>query len=121
MKNLDEPDSDQWTRVEYPSLMFDRSCDDYQVAPSAEKLAALIELIKANPTHPRLDEMISRTHDLVQDYRSKHAGSASATPAPAPAPASSDPNVTVTTATQRDMTIVTTHTNAPPSNPSPPN
>jgi len=122
MKNADQPDPDRWTQVDYPSLQFDRGCDDYAITHSMDKLQALIEIIKANPTHPKLEDMIARAHGLVEDYRGQHA---SATPVaqvstPAPAPAPTDPNVTVTTTTQGDMTIVTTHSNAAPTNPVPP-
>jgi hypothetical protein len=116
MKNADATDRDQWDNIEYPSLMFDRDCDDYTIAPDMDKLQALVAIIKANPSHPRLDEMIDRTHKMVEDYRASHS------PAPtnaAPAVAA-DPNVTVTSVQQGDMTVITTHTNSPPANPAPP-
>ena len=121
MKNVDQPSADTWNQVDYPSLEFDRGCDDYTIEPDTEKLQALVEIIKANPSHPKLDDMIARVHQLLDDYRVRHPGQAApAQPATTVAPTPSDPNVTVTTSTQGDMTIITTHTNAPPANPAPP-
>jgi len=115
LRNAVQPDSDKWTIVEYPALMFDRASDDYKGTPSMEKLQVMVDLIKANPKCPTLDDMLSRVHDMVKDYRSRHPGAA--TPQGNTATASSttppvDPNVKVTTTKEGDMTIVTTQTNA---------
>ena len=118
MKNADQSDREQWDNVDNPSLMFERGCDDYAIAPDMDKLQALVAIIKANPSHPGLDDMIARAHLLVQDYKARHGGAPAATNA-APAVAS-DPNVTVTTEQKGDMTIVITHTNSPPVDPAPP-
>ena len=75
-----------------------------------------MNLIKANPTYPQVDDWIARVHQLMDAYQASHGGAAgransrNGTPVPAP------------TATQRDrhqqqqgdMTIITTHTNSAP-------
>jgi len=112
MANADEPDNDKWNQVVYPPLQFDRACDDYSVTPGTEKLEALVNLIKANPTFPKADDWIARVHQLMDDYRTRRGGPAlgAQNPATNAAPAT-DPNVIVTTVQQGDATIITTHTN----------
>jgi hypothetical protein len=117
-----QPDQDKWNQVEAPSFQFDRGCDDYAVTPTMDKLQALHDIIKANPTHPKFDDMISRLHTLVQDYRARHPGAASPqgstdTAAQSTNAPPADPNVKVTTVKEGDMTIITTQTNAPGSTP----
>jgi hypothetical protein len=111
MANADEKDNDHWNQVVYPPLQFDRACDDYAVSPSTEKLEILVNLIKANPTYPKVDDWISRVGQLMTDYRARHGGSAVSTQTPATSPTApaNNPNVTVTQ--QGDMTIITTNTN----------
>ena len=122
LKSANQPDTGKWTQIEYPSLMFKRGCDDYEITHSMDKLQTLLDIIKANPSHPKIDEMISRVHDLAQDYKKRQT--ANTAPAPAATAAdgagSTNANVTVTTATQGDMTIVTTRTNAAPNPNAPP-
>ena len=122
MANADEKDNDKWTQVVYPPLQFDRACDDYAVAPDAEKLEGLVGLIKANPTYPQVDDWIARVHQLMDDYRARHGGKATTEQSPATAPSTpaSSPNVTITTVQQGDMTIITTHTNSAPVTNAPP-
>jgi hypothetical protein len=120
MVNADEKDNDKWNQLVYPPLQFDRACDDYAVAPDTEKLEGLVNLVKANPTHPQVESWIARLQQLMADYRARHGGKAPGAPSPATAPAPStpegNPNVTVTTQQQGDMTIITTHTNSAPVN-----
>jgi hypothetical protein len=123
MANADEKDQDHWQQVVYPPLQFDRACDDYAVTPSTEKLEALVNLIKANPTFPQVDDWITRTHDLMDDYRSGHGGKPAVAQnpgAPGPFTPPPNPNVSVTTQQQGDAVIITTRTNSPPGNPAPP-
>lgn len=132
MENADQPDTNEWNQVEYPSLAFDRGCDDYKIKPSMDKLQTLIAIIKAVPTHPKLEEMISRLHTYVEDFRTHHANGGDGTGGqPAAVATTSDgepstdggsttPKVTVETTQEGDMTVITTRTNAPPSNPTPP-
>jgi len=123
LRNSSEPDAKKWNVVIYPGLMFDRGTDDYAVDPSMEKLQVLVELIKANPACPTVKDMISKTHDLVKDYRKRHPGAATPQTGTATATATTppaDPNVKVTTTTVGDMTIVTTQTNAAPTTQQPP-
>ena len=117
MKNADQPDTDKWNQVEYPGLLFDRDCDDYAISPSIDKLTVLLQIIRSSPNYPKLDDMIARTKKLLDDYKSAHAAPVQTVTAPAP---TTDPNVSVTTTTQGDMTVITTHSNAPPVNPAPP-
>jgi hypothetical protein len=121
MMNADEQDNDKWNQVDYPPLQFDRACDDYTVAPSTEKLEGLVNLIKANPTYPQVDDWITRVHQLLDDYRTRQGGNAPVAQNPATAPTPSTPggtsNVIVTTQQQGDATIIITHTNAAPANP----
>jgi len=115
MRNAIQSDSDKWTIVEYPALMFERASDDYKGTPSMEKLQVLVDLIKANPKCPTLDDMLTKVHDMVKDYRSRHPGAASPqgkTETASSTTAPVDPNVKVTTTKEGDMTIVTTQTNA---------
>jgi len=118
MANADEPDNDKWSQVVYPPLQFDRACDDYAVTPSMEKLENLVNLIKANPTYPKVDDWIAQVHQLMDDYRARRGGAVPTTqnPTTSSAPASST-NVTVTTVQQGDETIITTHTNSAPVSP----
>jgi hypothetical protein len=116
MANADETDNDRWDQVVFPPLQFDRACDAYVIAPDTEKLEGLVNLIKANPTYPQVDDWISRVHGFMDDYRAKHDPKPAAQAAPA-TPA--DPNVIVTTQRDGDATIITTRTNAAP-NPNPP-
>jgi len=123
MLNADEPDNGRWNQSVYPPLQFDRACDDYAIAPSTEKLEALINLVKANPTNPQADDWIARIKTLLADYRAHHGGSANSAQPAATALVTTptkDPNVTVVTEQQGDATIITTHTNTAPANPAPP-
>ena len=124
LRAASQPDQDRWNQVEAPSLQFERGCDDYTISPSIDKLQALHDILKANPTHPKFDEMITKLHTLVVDYRTRHPGAAQqpgATDATATAAstnaAPTDPNVKVTTVKEGDMTIITTQTNAAASTP----
>ena len=123
MANADERDSNRWQEVDYPPLQFERSCDDYAITPSTEKLEALVNLIKANPTFPQVDDWIARVHQMMDDYGASHGGKSTVAQNPI-APGFTPPatsNVVVTTQQQGDATIVTTHTNSPPvNNPAPP-
>ncbi len=117
MANADEKDNDKWNQVVYPPLQFDRACDAYSIAPSTDKLEALVNLVKANPTYPKVDDWISRVSQLMGDYRSHHGGGPASAQNPAgPTPsniAAGGTNVTVTK--EGDMTIITTNTNSAPS------
>jgi hypothetical protein len=119
MASADERDTNKWYQVDYPPLHFERACDDYAVAPGTEKLEALVNLIKENPTNPQADDWISRVGKLLGDYRASHGGGTATPHAPAPAPPApnANPNVTITTEQQGDATIITTHTNSAPVNP----
>ncbi|MCE0523375.1 MAG: hypothetical protein LV480_10750 [Methylacidiphilales bacterium] len=120
MENADEPDTNTWTQVDYPPLQFERACDDYTVSPSTEKLEGLVNLIKAYPTYPKLNDWITRVKRLINDYSVQHGGKSTEAENPAPAPApSGNPNVSVTTVQKGDMTVITTHTNSAPA-PNPP-
>jgi hypothetical protein len=124
MRNSDVTDNDQWNQVIYPPLQFDRASDDYTIAPATEKLEGLVNIIKANPTHPKADDWIARVKSFLESYAASHGG-ARTTSAPAPTPAATNaapanPNVTVTTQQQGDMTIITTHTNSAPAGPTAP-
>jgi hypothetical protein len=114
MANSDEPDNDRWNQVVYPGLVFDRASDAYLMAPSTESLEVLVNMIKENPTGPHADDWISRVQGMVNDYRNSHGLAAPAAAAPA---AGATPGVT--TQQQGDMTIITTHTNAPGTTPPP--
>jgi hypothetical protein len=127
MASSDEKDNDKWNQVVYPPLQFDRACDDYAITLSTEKLEVLVNLIKANPTYPQVDDWIARAHQLMDDYRVRHGGkpTVAQTPATAPAPSApsaptGNPNTTVTTVQQGDATIITTHTNSAPGMNTPP-
>jgi hypothetical protein len=114
MANADEKDNDRWNQVVYPPLQFDRACDDYAITPGTDKLEALVNLLKANPTNPYADEWIAKVGQLMDDYRAKHGGAPVAqTPATNAAP-SGNPAVSVTTQQQGDATIITTHNNSAP-------
>jgi hypothetical protein len=69
---------DKWNNEDLPELQFERACDDYTLAPDTEKLQVLVELIKAHPTHPRIDAWIAKVHDLLQSYKASHPGSSDA-------------------------------------------
>jgi hypothetical protein len=83
MKSIDEPDQDKWTGVEYPALLFEKDSDDFASAPSTEKLQTLVELIKANAKHPKVDDWIAQVHDMMKSYRSQIGATAVAGGAPA--------------------------------------
>jgi hypothetical protein len=120
MEQAEEPDADKWTSTDLPPLQFERACDDYAIRPSAEKLETLVQIIHANPTHPKADEWLQRAKDLLATLRGGKPAGAAATPIPAPAPAAvTNGNVTVSTIQQGDAQIIITHTNATP-NPAPP-
>jgi hypothetical protein len=121
MRNCSEPDAKKWNVIIYPDLMFARGTDDYAVEPTMEKLQVLVELIKANPSCPTVNDMISKTKDLVADYRKRHPRTDTSAPDTTATATSTtaDPNVKVTTTTQGDVTIVTTQTNAATTTPPP--
>lgn len=122
MRQVDEADPDKWVHIEYPSLAFEKGCDDFALSPSTEKLEILVNLLKANPDHPQIEDMTTRTHQMLQDYRARKNGGAPPAVAPAAATTTTSSNgatVTVTTTTSGDATIVTTTTNAPPAAPKP--
>ena len=90
MKNVDQVDRDKWDQVDYPTLEFERGSDDFAIARSTEKLATLVALLKANSTHPQIDDWISRVHQMMQDLRNQKAGKAPSATAAAPATSDSD-------------------------------
>ena len=120
MVNADETDNDRWNQVVYPPLEFDRACDDCTVAPSTEKLEKLVNIIRANPTYPHVDDWIAHAHQMMEDYRMRREGKTTTASNSEVTSSSSDPNVTVTTVHQGDMTIITTHTNSAPITNAPP-
>lgn len=71
-------DQDRWNNEDLPDLQFERTCDDYALSPTTEKLQSLVELIKAHPTHAKIDEWIAKVHDLLQSYKASHPGSSDA-------------------------------------------
>jgi hypothetical protein len=79
MKNADQPDRDRWDQVDYPAFEFDRGCDDFAITPGTEKLQTLVALIKANPSHPQLDDWISRVHGMLQAYKKQRGETEEAT------------------------------------------
>lgn len=118
LRQADVHDQDKWAKNEYPALQFERDSDDFAILPSTEKLEILVNIIKANPTHSKADDWLSRVKTMMEGYRAQKAG-ATASSVPTPSAPSADPNVTVTT--QGDMTIITTtNTNAAPTAPPPP-
>ena len=117
LKQADQSNPDRWKDNDYPPLAFERACDDYAISGSMEKLQAVVQIIKANPNLPKLDDLITRTKGLVADYRTRH-GSANTVANPSTPPPPVDPNVSVHT--EGDMTVITTRsTNAAPVTPSP--
>jgi hypothetical protein len=78
MMNADQSDPEEWTDVDYPALQFQKACDDYAAAQTTDKLQALVTLIKAHPSHPQLDDWISRVHDMIQALQAQRAGAAQA-------------------------------------------
>ena len=73
MKNVDQVDRDKWEEVDYPALEFERGSDDFAMAHNTEKIATLVALLKANSTHPQVDDWIARVHQMVQDLRAQKA------------------------------------------------
>jgi hypothetical protein len=73
---------DRWNNEDLPDLQFERTCDDYALSPNTDKLQSLVELIKAHPTHSKVDEWIAKVHDLLQSYKASHPGSSDAASAP---------------------------------------
>ncbi|HEV3270815.1 MAG TPA: hypothetical protein VGZ93_01405 [Candidatus Methylacidiphilales bacterium] len=122
MANADEPDNDKWNQIDYPPLAFDRACDDYAIAPNAEKLEGLVTFIKTNPANPNADDWIASVRKLLDDYRASHGGPrpAAQNPSPFPSAPSGNPNVSVTTEQQGDAMIIITHTNSAPVTNAPP-
>lgn len=78
MMNADQPDQDQWTSVDYPALQFEKDCDDFNSAPSTEKLETLVGIIKANPDHPMVDQWFKRVQDLLKTFQAQKDGGAPA-------------------------------------------
>jgi hypothetical protein len=99
MKSADQPDRDKWNQIDYPPLEFDRTSDDFAIARTTEKLATLVNILKANPTHPQLDDWIARVHQMVQDLRNQKAGKASS--ASAAGSSSSDVPVSISSNTTK--------------------
>jgi hypothetical protein len=81
---------DRWNNEDLPELQFERGCDDVALSPNTDKLQSLIVLIKAHPTHSKVDEWIAKVHDMLQAYKAAHPGS-SATAASATPPATNAP------------------------------
>jgi hypothetical protein len=92
MKSADESDPDKWNEVELPALQFERASDDFAMMRSTEKLAALVGILKANPTHPQLEDWIARVHQMIKDYRDQKAGKASSASVTPPAQADDSPS-----------------------------
>jgi hypothetical protein len=76
---------DKWNNEDLPELQFERACDDYALAPGTEKLQTLVELIKAHPTHSKVDDWIEKVHDMLQAYKASHPGSSDSASAAPPA------------------------------------
>jgi hypothetical protein len=97
MESADEPDRDKWNTLDYPTLQFQRSCDDFYIGPTDDKIEALVELVKNNPTNPDLGNWIAQVKQMIQDYRTfKSTGTlpppvGATTNAPPAAPSASAP------------------------------
>lgn len=76
MKNADQPDNDRWNNIEYPSLQFERSLDDYALSHTMEKLQTLVNIVTSNPTHPQFNDWSTKVKQLLQDYRKMKAAAA---------------------------------------------
>ncbi|MDB4793441.1 hypothetical protein OAG63_00235 [Methylacidiphilales bacterium] len=85
MCQADQPDQDQWEQVDYPSLEFDRATDDFILTPTTEKVAAMAAIVKANPDHPKFEDMLSRTNQMIDALRKMKAGGPAPTFTPTPA------------------------------------
>jgi hypothetical protein len=119
LRGANEADTpDLWSSEDQPELQFERTCDDYALSPNTYKLQALVELIKAHPTHPKIDEWIAKVHDLLQGYKTSHPGSSdsAATPPTTTNAATATPPTTNSTTGTTPTTNSTTGTTPPTTN-----
>jgi len=80
MMGADEQyDLDKWTQIDFPYLQFQRGCDDFTLSPSTDKLETLVDIIKANPKHPKAEDMMTQVAQMVQDYRKQKANGVTST------------------------------------------
>jgi hypothetical protein len=110
MRNADEPDADKWNNEEYPDLAFSRASDDFNLAPSTDKLQAIVELLKAHADSPKIDDWISQAHAMAEVLRARKAGVAAPTASATNAPSQMDSSVPVTNAPVTATTASTTNT-----------
>ena len=86
MRQADETDKEKWQKEDEPALDFDRGADDFAIAPSMEKLSALIAIIKANPANSQLDDWIARMRKMIRSYRDGKSAPSPATALPGATP-----------------------------------
>ncbi len=104
-------DQNRWNNEDLPELQFERTSDDYALSPNTDKLQALVELIKAHPTHAKMDEWIATVHDMLQSYKTSHPGSSDS--ASAPSPTTNADVSTIPAATNAAASTTPPATNAP--------
>jgi hypothetical protein len=69
MRQADQPNRGKWAQEDQPALAFDRGSDDFAIKPTMDKLAALDEIIKANPASSHLDEWAARMQGMIAAYQ----------------------------------------------------
>lgn len=69
MRQADQSNQDRWNQVDYPALAFERAADDFSLAPSTDKLATLVQILKDHPQVNNLDDLIARVHLMAEGYR----------------------------------------------------
>jgi hypothetical protein len=97
MRQADEPDKRKWAQDEEPELEFDRDTDDFAIQPSMDKLSTLIEIIKANPSHSKTDDWITRMHEMMRTYQNGKSATTTAAPMPEATPSTPSSEVAGTT------------------------
>ena len=114
MKNADQPDPDQWTNVDLPALQFDKDCDDFNSAPSTEKLETLVGIIKANPDHPLEDQWFTRVQAMLKTFQAQKDGGAAA-----PTPDAALPPIQPDAPTTPSVSVPANTPAPPPATPKP--
>jgi hypothetical protein len=95
---------DKWNNEDLPELQFERTCDDFALQADTDKLQTLVQLIKDHPTHPKVDEWISTTHDMIAAYKAQHEPGSTTNAPTTNAPADTSTNAPASATTNAPAT-----------------
>jgi len=99
MRQATEGQSDRWASETAPALQFERANDAWTVSPTVENVGAMVDIIKANPTHAQVDDWTAKVQTILDMMKA----------ASTPAPVASNPDAPHADAPQPDAPTPPAH------------